>query len=758
MGDFTEAFKSVQRENSSSSSASTNNKPAVSVTTVPKTTPAPKLNKWDQDIHPLIDKYNLQRDMGVFYETTKFMRNVYNGKYDAVMSEFKNSNVDLYNKLSKLKEASNQFTTELKKQQPNAQKLKELYNKSGNMSIDLQSAFSKAGDNSAYRLLTRNGTILKAKEFNKQNSEYEVFNDVASNDVRTAKSTSYWKVALNATFGLGMPILDPTNISANEIGRTYDFLKGKDAEAMSALKTMKNAKTLGWLSQALEGADGNVNHKHQYNSTLLSLSTDLLDRVRRYGTKSDPDLSSKDKSRAASLYQALSRFKDDDYAGKINFLVQNNDFLKGAMSRLGYYETSYIYRKNKNLNNIDLFSNATGNQTAYSDQVQWIDKMDDIYSKFKGNAGTIKHNVLSGMVNDENPISNQYLKDAKELSGKGYANAVKAITDENGDLVSYAKFVKNVYPSLSNMPIEGPTVVGSKYDTYESYDEKYTKASKEILHNHLKSLYGNLAKGYKQTLDVRKSKFDNEASLLSMGIGATSRKGIGFSSVDLSTDKSGRLKSFSGPKQENVSTIWSLLRNEDGTFGNEKGVILPYSSEINTIEKAELNKASDDSNSVMQKFLKSDPSDVKLVFLRDSNVKWYSQYRLINNETGESVVAMLNQNYLRQVKEPMFINSRQSLDEINFAMTNKKNLTQVTDSRNRVIVKNPHFTYDKSMGVYKLHGSYKYKDDQNQDQVMVFENLDKNNMVMAPYGSSIEEATKFFDEFLQRLKNLKYNG
>lgn len=715
-----------------------------------------KINKWDQEIHPKIEEYGLQKN-GVSYETTKFMRNVYNGKYDEVAAEMQKTNPSIYGKIQKLKESSNAFTQELRKTKPDLNKALDYYNASQENSLLLFNAFSDANSkDGAYKISEKNGSILKAKSYNKQNQNYESFSDINSTDIRVEKtsSTAGWilgGIGSIVTSIVGDENIKNENLRTQEVGQAYDFLKGKDAEAMSALKIVKNRKTSMWLEEALNGAEGNTNSKATYNSVLLSMGKELLERVSRYGTKSDPELRAKHQKQATDLLKQFNSFEDtkEGVAKQVNFLIRNNEFLKDANSQLGYYETSYLFRKyQKDVSKNDLFINkglSSKGRSTYLDELKWIEKFEGIYDKYRENAGTIKKNTIQSILDGKvGKMKSPFLSDAADLAGNAYKDAVAAITDEDGDVVSYKKFVDKIYPSISKMPIS-LTVIGSSGTV--NYDEAYRKESAKNLHKHLEGLYKNLSKGYKQTLDTRKTQLDHDASLLSQGIGSTSRRGIGFSSVNLSTDEEGRLKSFSGPKQKNVLDIWNLIRNPDGTFGNAAATILPASSKeelinLNTLDKPTLMELSKNSDTEMRNFLKSNPEDVKLVFLRDSNIKGYAQYRLYNNETKKSVVAMIRHSELRNVKEPMFQASRQTIDEINFAMENKKQLIPVTDSRNRVILMNPYFTWDKNTRLHLLHGKHK--------DIVLGKNSDK---FYAPAGSSIEESTKYFDALMTQMKD-----
>lgn len=666
--------------------------------------PKQSVNKWDNEILPQIEKMGLEKGL-LSYDNTKFMRNAYNGQYWNAMQKVKGSNPEAYESLKKLHNVSAAFGNELKKEQPNGEVLSRYFSKANQYQAEVAEIFSNK--EAAYKLDFETGKILDEKTYRKKSNEVVQFDDITSNTTKIVKE-----------FGILGLKLRNTNDAPS-----YNYLKGVEKQHMSKIKTATKSYVSEWVDNSLNNSLPKEARRADVNKNAFQITTDLLTFVMKHGTTAtDKETQKKDQVIARNLLQQVYKKPADE---QLEFFKNQSENIRGLTDRLGYHGSNYIFNKYKS----QLGSDATyydyendNNPSKKLDGIKKIEEYQKVFSEFGEISKKLKVSAYKEALQSKG--SNEYFKNISMNHEVG----LKALVDDNGNIVSYSKF-------RSRIP-DGFKMNGSTFDVGVMGSRG---VGAEELEKGLKHNYYNLAKGYKVVLDERKAKLSYEKSLLDQGYGNESRKAVGFESIDLRTNEFGSLQSFSSPKQKNVSKLWSLFKNENGTFGNPQHTIfVPGSVPTKLLESDELSDFAKESNKTMKSFLSSDPKDVKLVFLKNSNVPGFSQYKFINNETGQSVNAFVKSSVLgsRGIKEDLFSKSQSSLEEFNFEATGKKQLLNRTDKNGQLLIKDPYIYKNSKTNAYEL----KFK-------IMV-NGYWKNQTFNGVPNVSLNEATKAFDQSL----------
>lgn len=715
-----------------SQSASSTINPNSSVKPQTLSSPAPtKINPWDNDVLPKIERIGLEKDLG--YEATKFMKNAYNGVYASAMRELKSSgNLEVSQNLSYLQRSTWKMTNELKKENVDVNKVKAYYNEALDYQIKVQNALNSS--DKPYRVNQTNGKILKTKDFQKQSNDPTIFENVNSTNVQVKKESSLMTGALINPLKYLIKGVDVSMVNSDH---SYKYLSDVDERHKETIKLATGSFVNMWTDQILSNASGSSNHKADFNSQALNISNDILQHAAKYKTATNKDLAGADQILAQTLLQTAKTLPPDK---RIDFYVQNNQKIKEIGSRLGYYGTTYIYDKyKKNLTDSRYFD-ANAEPSEYLDAMTNIEGKRKVYEEYKGNAKTVKLGAFQDALNGQN--QNEYLK---KVDSKHYKTLLSSIVNENGDIVSFDRYYAKLISKKTNGV--GYAILEELYPTKYNFSESaFITAEKgyEMQKEMHKEIYQNLKKGYKQTLDKHKTVVEFNNTLYEQGIGAKSSKAVGYESVNLTTDENGLLKSFESLKQQNVSQLWRVLRNpDDGSFGKSlDAVVVPGNVDLYSLSKEELSDYSKTSNQTMKTFLKGNPSDVTMMFLRNSNVPGYAQYIFKNNETGKSVTAVVNRSLLgsKGVKENLYMNSYETLEEINFSFKNEKSLSPVY--KNTIpIIKDPKIYFDKKKGVFALN--YEFLNEVGEY---------KSATEYASGNLRLSEATKEFDRFIHSIE------
>ena len=541
-----------------------------------------------------------------------------------------------------------------------------------------------------------------------------------------------------------------TDVKLKNDAPTYKFLNDTDEEFKNNMKSKMNSKVKMWVTNSLAHLEPNQVKNAELNKAAYDLGADVLKYVAKYGTVSDKTSSKNDKAAANKMIQTLR--SKGSYAEKLAYLKKNIDHIEDFTDKLGYYGNEFLFKTYKDFSSKDKLVYSSGNKSKYLKETQEIEETHSLYEDFKKGSSSIKRKaVLTAL---QNPGKNEYLS---KIPTERLNGMFSLIVDDRGNIGSFESFKNKVLKQPTNINAVGSrtspefTIYAKGVASMVNWSQKlgYDLAEKD-----LKEQYYNLTKGYKQVLSEEKSKFNYLNDVREKGLGSDSRKAVGFKSINLSVDDNFKLKSFAdSPKQENLVKIWNVLQNSDDSFGKvSQSYILPLNSKddlrtLNNIEKNDLNNFAESSNEVMKNFLSTakDLSNVEMVFLKYSNTPGYSQYRFTDKKTGKGIVTLINNNALKKVNEDLYMNSRETLEMKSFKTLGEKKLMPRMNDDNVEIFQNPKIKYSNVHQAYVLEtkvfkeGSY----------VPFLKKDDKP--VMAPPNITLEEASDYFDQILDRV-------
>lgn len=717
---------------------------SVKVSGIPKPAGS-NVNKWDSMVLPNIEKLGLSESLD--YENTKVIRNAYNNQHWKGMQEIKKSgNTDAYEQLKKLHNSSAAFGNEMKKENPNFKLLQKYL-------ADADEAGNKAASiinvpGASFHFDNRTGKILKQEDYRKVSQEATVYADKVSTDARVKTGISFLK-AITHPFDSGNGI----EVSLVDEFPKYKQLQSDEKEHMQRLRVQTNSYVNQWVSQSLANANGKIPKKAEFNNNALNLGKDILSFVQKYGTTVDGDMTASDKAKAKIF---LTNLKGMEYADQISYLKQHRTEIQDMTKRLGYYGSTHVFNKYKKVVGDKDAYYTTGSDDRY-DYMKGIANIEDLqstYEQFGNVAARTKLKALS-VAKQKGTVDNEYFKDS---GVKNLDYALSKLVDEKGNIVSYSKFKSDLH---LNLEYDGGSAVhfdkrgvpkviykssgggrlGLEYSRYEKganplgddldKEERYS--------DQIKNAYFNLVKGYKKTLDEQKDRHVFEKSLSTIGSSSRAYNAVGFDSVNLKTNKYGSLESYTNPKQKNLSSLWNLMKNEDGSFGKPESVVITRGTPSKAISLDNLKTLSKGSNSAMKEFLKSNPEDVQMVFFKETNVPGYSRYEFVNNKTHETVSAFVKKNLLGNegIKEQLYTRSYVSPEEKLFYMTGQLNLASRLDHNGNVVIKQPTIIHNQKTGTYDLNfDAY----DENGNY--------KSTTIKGSYGTSLNNQKSYFNRIL----------
>lgn len=703
---------------------------------------SPEIKGWDANVLPALERLGLDENPLFDPDALNMIRNAYNGNYYSVVKETEKDNPYLHQDLKKFQDYSFALGKELQKENPNQQLIIDYRAKADTYMDKVSGHFKKSGNKGSWRLDETNGKILKDTEYKKKYQNPVVFDDENSSTARVTKSISLSLIT-------GLPVENVSIVDDTPAWNRYKTIEQKHKES---IKSQTNHFVSQWATQALINAAPDNPNKVEFTNNAYNINNDLLNFVAKYGTSTDKDLSQQDKAFATSLLQQI---KGKDFQKATTILKNKTEEILDLYKRVGYYGNNYLFNKykgslgtNKSYYDYDSQSNIS----KKIEQIKFVEKLQKNYSDFGNIAQTVKTGAKEMALNFR--ANNEYFREI-EGSDNLFKAGLNSLVNSKGNIVSFDKWLTNLKKSdyaerlfaenetdwnrakrnIALIPERAKGALGMETNLFSS-------TSKEYDLNIYKSIYSNLSKGYKQMLDERKVKLSYPQTALINGFGASSQKGIGYESVDLRTTKEGSFLSFTGPKQENTLRFLQAIKTRDNQVRTDGSVlVLPSTVPINTIEKSDFSKYSENNQKTADSFFSKNPDDVQMVFHRNSNVKGYSLYKLKNNETKESISILVNQKLIgsKGVKEDMFMNSRETLEDINFRHTGKKELMERTDENGSVFIKKPHLVFNSLNGTYT--GVF---------QIPINGNWVTKQVKDLPPGN-LELSTKFFDEYLDKL-------
>lgn len=703
---------------------------------------APEIKGWDANVLPALERLGLDENSLFDPDALNMIRNAYNGNYYGVVKETEKDNPYLHQDLKKFQDYSFALGKELQKENPNQELIFKYYSQADTYMDKVSGHFKNSGNKGSWRLDETNGKILKDTEYKKKSQNTVIFDDENSSTARVTKSTSLSLIT-------GLPV---ENVSLVDDTPAWTRYKTIEQKHQQSIKSQTNHFVSQWANQALVNAAPDNPNKVEFTKNAYDINKDLLSFVAKHGTSTDKDLSQQDKVFATSLLQQI---KGKDLSQSVDILKNKTEKILDLYKRIGYYGNNYLFNKykgslgtNKSYYDYDSQSNIS----KKIEQIKFVEKLQKNYSDFGNIAQTVKTGAKEMALDMRN--NNEYFKEI-EGTDELFKAGLESLVNQKGNIVSFDKWLSNLNSAEKKWLVKNneswwdrqkkeiatiPNAIKSQLGLSNKLSIDSTAYDYEL--STFKDIYSNLSKGYKQMLDERKVKLSYPQTALINGFGASSQKGIGYESVDLRTTKEGSLLNFTGPKQENTLRFLQAIKTRDNQFRTDGSVlVLPSTVPINTIEKSDFSKYSENNQKTADSFFSKNPDDVQMVFHRNSNVKGYSLYKLKNNETKESISILVNQKLIgsKGVKEDMFMNSRETLEDINFMHTGKKELMERTDENGSVFIKKPHLVFNSLNGTYT--GVF---------QIPINGNWVTKQVKDLPPGN-LELSTKFFDEYLDKL-------
>ncbi len=665
-------------------------------------------SNWDARVHSKAE------DMlpGYNYDSTKMIRKAYDGKYYGVIKDVEEKNPELAKNLKKFQDYSYALGKELEKDQPDVDLIENYRAKASDYQVKVVSAFRKAGNNSAWRLNEETGDIMDSKTYRKKSQDPIEFENESSIDTRVSKNTfggffSDWVTELAGSLAGAEPshtkLVDPTP--------GYNQLKSVDKRHRDGLRVRQSEYVGMWLNNAIEHGTGN-SKAVEFNQKSAEMSEKLLTFVSKYGTTVDRDMTDRDKKFAAYLNKQLKLAENSRNAAaeKAKILRENRDGIVDLSKRIGYDGTNYLFNTyKKEVGYDEAFYDYDVNRPKEKmvNALKYIDKLSNNYAKYKNLRQNIMLDIEKNVETYQN--DNEYFKEVK-AAPKEFHLVVDKMVDANGNILSFEKWKKNLPENVrrqlytNNGPMDRSKF---QYAVDNATDQQAVitnaRALEKIDNETLLNVYNNVKRGYKQTLDSRKVKLSYPNTLLATGLGGNRRSGIGYESVDLSTDENGRMLSFDSEKQQRIQPLMGLFRNPDGSFRNDGTVyFFPKNVAMNTLEKEDISNYAKKSESVAKSFFNGKREDTKMVFLRDTNLPGYALYRFEDNETKEGVQVLVNKSALgnKGIKEDFFMNSYETLEEFNMKLEGSKKMMNRRDQQNRPLLRNARIIFDSKLDAY----------------------------------------------------------
>jgi hypothetical protein len=258
--------------------------------------------------------------------------------------------------------------------------------------------------------------------------------------------------------------------------------------------------------------------------------------------------------------------------------------------------------------------------------------------------------------------------------------------------------------------------------------------------------YLKLKKSYKKTFDDVNVKQIYDATLLDVGFGKDRNQALNYVGVNLAVDKNMKLKETSGPKQENVQKVFSLLFDENGNVDKENVTLFSnkdIEDGLNAVQPGELKEQRKLNEEVLKNFLKTNNDNVTMTFYRNTNVSGQSAYQFYNTKTKESMMVYAPQTMLgkKGVNEDLFTKTGRDPLDFTFKAKGQLDMPIFNDKNNKALYKSAALKYDKERDSY-VGEIWDYNS----------EGFLKSKIYEIPYGSaiSVNDAQKTFLDFLAK--------
>jgi hypothetical protein len=572
-----------------------------------------------------------------------------------------------------------------------------------------------------------------------------------------------------------------TNVGEGKVNPYQGYIqtKGYLNLSMESVKNQVKPLVKAWGDNAYnyfnadDKAAGRIDSKNRDNT--LNFSKDALTFISKYGTQSgNPVYDKENKKKAAVILNKLNAFgKNEDPRvardEQIKYIKQlttgKTNQLTNMVEDMGYYGSVFLYKKYKDV--------LGSNDKYYQGAEKYLGKTDELDEEIDSHetyAKGIKEDKLEARTEAMKPMDMPH----KQMFFKN-------IISDNGNIQSYHQFLKNAGydPKTGSLgknsrdPRTGIVIPPELYRAYDDLNSYWTgttggttsrvnpnevnyfggKDGKEYKSYGTTFAIGNkgafdkiMRQAYNETVKAYKKRFsdlnDPKKREKDLGRGSTADKVFYYDYVDMSLDKNGFLVNTSGDKHKNVSTIFDMMKNADGTI-NTRNVTLLSNEELKRGTYSKASKATLDKEYLLDQnpdkfnnfFKGKDLSQMYVEFDRHSSVPYRSTYTFVNMKTGEKLAMIAPVDHIKKHKEYIHAKTWMTVPEARFQRLGQLKLP---DSDG----------YYKNAAIIQKDGQklavFQYKDD---DGVLKREQLELGDV-------QIETAKQTFLDFFKRIKEL----
>ena len=659
---------------SSASKASVASKPKTSATVEKKS--APQITKWQDEYQPIFekmysDKYN--------WESFSHVARAVNGRYDKL--ELNDPNVMLFMLTSKSA----------------AQAAKDYYNNPSKENLSNYESFLEQSTN--YRTLLANKYTENKKDtygyvFDIENSSFKTVNQF--NKDNDSPEPIYGKAITDLNLFAKDVFDDSGELMAEieSINKKVYYSNHQNEKKKLENKSLRliNPVHDSWNNYALN------NLKKEVSSDTRELASDLLISELRFIAKNGTvgDSRRADQQTANTI---LQKIKGRSFDEKVSILNKESKNVRAVLNNMGYYGKLNVVKSYRDLitdsswfNNTDLPKPNNLFQKIQKDSTLDLYRKD--YNDFLKFDTDTRAQVLQVMKNDWEDIANKFGYDVtSKNTNERYLNSLISQGKEGSlNINSFQKFLENSHPSLfgTNRPLQ-----------------EWEKARARDLRENLKPIYYGMSKAFKKTFDNAKvtSKISSSIAfplkyesidftiengyfrgdtekrkqkevvepifnLLKDGADFTNSKAVLFSNSEINDGLFALQRSEIEERMNNSSMMRlnskkekSVTLNEDEYFNQPKGKYTEY--------------VKYDNKTILNEFLSKtkDPSDIRLTYLKNTNVKGFASF-IFENKEGVKMQMFVPTENLKGM--PLYEKTKLTTDEQIFRA--KGNTLQLEDN------------------------------------------------------------------------------
>jgi hypothetical protein len=722
------------------------------------------LSNWDAQIAPIIDQ-NPQLKQIFNYKDTKHIMRAVNGRYDNIMGQLKEDDPKAYESFKLFKSNSLAVANELKKFNTPAfnPKAFDQYAK------DANAYFNKIVDTYDYDkgkkfAMNSEGHMMTREQYDKWDQTPKVSTSKYSTDAKVVYNNELFK---NLVADYETP-----NVSS-----AYSKLKNIDKHYRDQGLSLIQPITNSWVSTSLQRIDLK-RPKADEDNAALNLNEDILSHISKHKTILDPSLAKRDQGIANNILKQLSGKSRNE---KLQLLKTYSDKITDMSSRMGYYGNAVIYNKYKTSvigTTQDYYPNSNikgKSRLDYFNQTQEngiIDRTINNYREFRGVDTKIRLKTLDMTQSKWKAVTDGL---GIDLNKNQFDAAMNELIDENGNIASFDKWKKNLsVPASFNTnakqmegfvrngryvtPGNGASILDGIFEQNKNIHLTWKggynnlpggRTTKEDANKDLIAVYNGLKKVYKKTFDDVKANQVYAATLLDAGFGNNRNQALEYRGVDLSADGNMRLKATTGPKQENVNKIFSLLFDSNGNV-NEEDVTIFGNKQIkeglNALQKKDLEGQRELNESTLKTFLSKNNENVTMSFFRNTNIAGQAAYQFYNPKTKESMMVYVPKSKIGKdgVQEDLYMKTGRDPLEFTFQAKGELVMPILNNDKGKPAYTSAKLVYDRENDSYV--GQYSIY---NADGKIVPQKY------TIPYGSaiSVNDAQKNFFQFLSTNKN-----